>query len=242
MNKQHIIEEIRRTAKANGGSPLGRLRFRAETGIKESDWLGVYWVRWNDAVREAGLNPNKKTEAYQDEWLMAKIVSLARELGHFPVHAELRLKARTDADFPDDSTFRKFGSKHDLVAKVLEFCQTHEGHGEVLAMCGAVSGRPKLQSDDDCDGEADEVQVGFVYLLRSGRYHKIGRSNACGRRERELAIQLPEKATLVHEIRTDDPVGIEAYWHRRFEPRRQNGEWFVLTAADIRAFKRRRFM
>jgi len=88
---------------------------------------------------------------------------------------------------------------------------------------------------------ADEV-VGFVYLLQSGRHYKIGRTNALGRREREPAIQLPEKAKAVHSIETDDPVGIETYWHKRFEALRKNGEWFELGADELRAFKRRKFM
>ena len=78
--------------------------------------------------------------------------------------------------------------------------------------------------------------------MKSGRYYKLGRSNAAGRREYELSIQMPEKLSTVHTIRTDDPVGIEAYWHQRFEAKRQNGEWFDLCAADVKAFKRRKFM
>lgn len=78
--------------------------------------------------------------------------------------------------------------------------------------------------------------------MKSGRFHKIGHSNAAGRREYELAIQLPEKLKTIHVIRTDDPTGIEAYWHNRFKDKRKNGEWFDLTAADVAAFKRRKFM
>jgi hypothetical protein len=40
MDKEHIIAEIQRTAAANGGRPLGRLRFEGATGIKPQDWYG----------------------------------------------------------------------------------------------------------------------------------------------------------------------------------------------------------
>src|SRR6266508_3209671 len=223
MKKRQILEEIKRTAKANGGLPLGRLRFFTETGIKESDWRGVHWVRWNDAVREAGFTPNQKTAAYDDEWLITKLIAFARELGHFPVWAELRMKGRSAEDFPNDNTFRKFGSKEQIVARVADYCRTNKDCDDVLALCGAASDSGHSEPDDDSD---DAEEIGFVYLLKSGRFYKIGRSNACGRRARELAIQLPERATLVHQICTDDPVGIESYWHQRFEPRRKNGEWF----------------
>ncbi len=118
----------------------------------------------------------------------------------------------------------------------MNYCQEHPGFDDVAGIC-----RPIAEVQDNPSGEA-EIVFGFVYLMKSGRYYKIGRTNAVGRRERELTIQLPEKASTVHSIRTDDPGGIEAYWHGRFQSKRKNGEGFDLASADIKAFKRRKFM
>ena len=104
-------------------------------------------------------------------------------------------------------------------------------------MCPPSSDEPEPGARD----KADET-LGFVYLLRFGRHYKIGKTNAAGRRERELAIQLPDKVRTVHIIRTDDPDGIEEYWHNRFASKRRNGEWFELDSGDLKAFRRRKFM
>ena len=87
-----------------------------------------------------------------------------------------------------------------------------------------------------------DYAFGFVYLMQSGRFFKIGRSNAAGRRVYELGLRLPEPVRSIHVIPTDDPQGIEAYWHKRFAPKRRNGEWFALDSRDVAAFKRRKFM
>lgn len=239
MNKEHILAEIRRTAAENGGEPLGKQRFYRDTGIKESDWLGKHWARWGDAIRESGLEPNQMQGARDESALIESFISLMRELGKFPTANEVKLKARTTPGFPWHNTFARFGAKGQFAKRIQEYCRGREGCDDIVAFCNEVIVESPTTPDDLVE---ETGTFGFVYLIRSGRYYKIGRSNAAGRREYELAIQLPEKAVTVHSIRTDDPIGIEAYWHKRFEQSRKNGEWFDLSSADIKAFKRRKFM
>lgn len=241
MDKQHILDEIKRIARANGGKTPGLERFESETGIKLSDWYPHYWLRWGDAVQEAGFSPNKFQTAYDKDMVLDKYIGLIRELGHFPVHGEVRRKAKQDPTFPSHTVFDRLGGKQKLAALVVEYCKAHSGFEDILEICAGLSSTEKRTSKSTIDSTNQEV-VGFVYLLKSGRHYKIGKTNAVGRRARELAIQLPEKANTVHVIKTDDPTGIEAYWHKRFEAKRGNGEWFDLTIEDIKAFKRRKFM
>jgi hypothetical protein len=240
MDKAYIIDEIRRTAEKNGGMPLGKARFLAETGIRESDWLGKYWLKWSDAVCEAGYEPNKKQQAFDENWLFEKLAGLVRELGHYPVAAEIRMKAREDEEFPSHNVFSRFGRKAEVASALLTWCESNQGWPDVEAICAPIA---ETATDDVGAGSLAGVpNYGYVYLLKSGKYYKIGRSNSPGRREYELAIQLPERVKTVHTIKTDDPAGIESYWHRRFSDRRKNGEWFELSREDIVAFRRRKFM
>ena len=239
MNKQHILDEIRRTAKANSGVPLGRKRFAEETGIEERDWFGKFWGRWGEAVQEAGFAPNTLQDAFSDEILVEKLVVFIQELGRFPGNGHLRMKKRSDPSFPNDKVFdTHFGTRLKLRQAVVEYCKTHPGFDDVPPLCEPISA--------DVEPEKEKIPAsairGFVYLMKSGKHHKIGKTNATGRREYELAIQLPEKLNTVHVIKTDDPDGIEAYWHRRFASKRANGEWFELNREDVDAFKRRKFM
>lgn len=243
FNKAHIIAEIQRTAAENGGSPLGIERFQAETGIARGDWLGKFWARWGDALKEAGFDPNQLQGPRSDDDLLESLAKLTKELGRFPVDSEIKLKVKNNPGFPSHSTFARFGSRTSVAARLLEFAESR-GYEDVVTSCKSyvASRRPKEDDGGEEVATDERGEIGFVYLLKSGRNYKIGRSNSPGRRERELAIQLPDEANLVHSIKTDDPVGIERYWHNRFADRRKNGEWFELSAPDVAAFRRRKFM
>src|SRR5437667_11471585 len=119
MSKEHIIAEIQRAAKANKGVPPGWRRFEEQTGIRYYDWYGQFWTRWGDAVREAGFEPNRMTEAYDREFLLGKLVLLTRRLERVPVVGDLLLAARNDTAFPSAKVFRRLGSKDQLVSRVL---------------------------------------------------------------------------------------------------------------------------
>lgn len=238
MGRDYILTEIRRTAAENGGTPLGRLRFRQETGIREHDW-NKFWPRWSEAIAAAGLVPtNTFVVAFPLETMLQRLADLTRELGRFPVTRELKVKAAADARFPSSEAFRRLGSVRSLMHQLRTFAM-ERGYDDVVALCPTIPDHPERAFEGV---RAKAVDMGAVYLLKSGGFFKIGHSNAVGRRERELAIQLPEKSKVIHEIRTDDPSGIEAYWHRRFNDKRKNGEWFALTPEDIATFRRRKMM
>jgi hypothetical protein len=235
VTKQDIINAIQKTAKENGGKPLGMARFEQETGIKPHDWE-KHWARFGDAQKEAGFTANTLQVGYTDDFMIEKVIGLMRKLRKFPTSRELNVEKNNDPEFPSNSAFARLGSKEQFATKIVEYCKNKDGYDDIIALCENVIGNSgKNEGSDDSDVG---INVGAVYLFKHGKYYKIGKTNDTVRRGNELKIQLPENLDLIHEIKTDDPSGIEAYWHRRFEAKRMNGEWFDLNSGDIKAFKR----
>ena len=235
--KERILAEIRRLAAENGGKAPGKGLFQRETGITESEWYGKLWLRWNDAVAEAGFEPNEKQGKLSGDLVLDKYAEVCRHYGKPPSSAELRFYARSAPDFISHNTFTKhFGSKNGVIA-ALKARAVERGEDDLVAILPEVEAPSQ---SDDAVGTA-RASEGYVYLLKSGDHFKIGRSDEIEKRIKQISVSLPEKVELVHAIRTDDPPGIEAYWHRRFAEQRANGEWFKLSPADLKAFKRRKF-
>jgi hypothetical protein len=231
-SKEEILEQIKRTAKENRGVALGQIRFEKETGINSYEW-GKHFARFGDALKAAGFEPHQFTPPLADQLLIEKIVAVARKLGKFPTHREIEVERRNDPQLPSLSAFKRFGAKETTARKVFQYCEGKTGYQDVVDLCAPLLATPTKEN-----GEAPSDEVGEVYLFKSGHYYKIGKTNDTVRRGTEIRIQLPERVDLIHSIKTDDPSGIEAYWHRRFEPKRMNGEWFDLNTRDIKAFKR----
>lgn len=237
MEKQAILDELKRIAEESGGKSPGFQRFSSETGLRKSDWYPHLWLRWGDAIQEAGLPENEFISAFDPELLILKYIELIRELGHFPVEGELRIKAKEDQSFPSHSAFAKLGGKSVRVRKIAKYCEGKPEYENVLRICDGVA-LPKKKVEGPI--EPDASARGYVYLVKHGsrNEYKIGRTNNPLRREGEIRLQLPERIAPIHYIETDDPAGIERYWHARFSGKRKEGEWFSLSAADVRAFIR----
>ncbi len=232
--KDHILAEIKRLADAAAGVPPGRSAFARETGIADSVWAGRIWARWGDAVSEAGFTPNERKARVSEVAVLEKVGLACRHFGRLPTAQELKLYRRQqEPSFPSyDVIQARFGSMVELTARLSEWAATRADLADIAAML-------PVPSEAATPGAGQ--REGLVYLLRSGAHFKIGRSAEVERRVKQISVALPEAVELIHAIRTDDPPGIEAYWHRRFAEQRANGEWFRLSASDVAAFKRRKF-
>ena len=233
-DKDFILSEIKRIAAANDGRSPGRQVFERETGIKGSAWLGLYWASWGEALAEAGLASNAFRGQTGIDEIFEGLAQAVRHYKRYPSEAQIRMYRRINPALPSHSTLtNRFPSKEQMLVDFLGWLASRQEHADVLVYLPT----PKAEAPV----ALKPAQEGYVYLLKSGKHFKIGCTYNLERRIKEIRVALPEVITPVHVIRTDDPSGIEAYWHKRFDEKRANGEWFALSPQDVAAFKKRRF-
>ena len=211
---------------------MGQGRFQKETGISLFH-VSKYWPKYSDAIVEAGFKPNEPWVRYDDELLIKKSIEKIRKYGRYPSLNELFVEFNKGDDFPFH-IFKKRSQPY-MVGKIVEYCKDKLGYEDIIQACNPII--EKLNKKEDVGGVNTDQVAGEVYLMKSGRYYKIGKTDDVLRRGREINIQLPEKTDLIHTIKTDDMNGIETYWHQRFNSKRKKGEWFGLDSSDVRAFK-----
>ena len=82
-----------------------------------------------------------------------------------------------------------------------------------------------------------KTQAGFVYLLKSGPYYKIGVSTNVDKRIEQLATLPPFDIELVHTTYDTDMYALEKDLHNLYADKRKNGEWFELEESDVEYIK-----
>ncbi|MGN6209908.1 GIY-YIG nuclease family protein [Asticcacaulis sp.] len=237
--REQIITEIKRLS-IKHGRPIGRELFEKETAIGKHAWLGVYWARWGDALAEAGLEQNSKTPKIDPEFYYERLAGAFRHFHKIPTTTELRLYRNIDPSMPAHSTFDKtFGSKEEMLRRLKTWAASKAHFSDIFDMLSEITDKPEPEHHEDIS-----VKEGWVYILKYGDFYKIGAGSDLERRVKQIATKLPEDGELLHAIRTDDPFGIEAYWHKRFAEKRakNNSEFFKLSPKDVRVLKKRKFM
>lgn len=230
--KLEIIAKIRELAGREGRAP-GRELFQAETGIKAHVWRGKIWRQWSDALVEAGFAPNSLQASFTDDELLQPVLLIAKALGRFPSTSDIEFEIRKIPNAPGAKTIFGKWSMGEL-AVALAVYANRAGEKDVAALAQAYRARTSALKDQGNDSPA----IGYVYMQRHGNDFKIGFTASLNKRGRQIQIELPQEIELVHSILTDDPVGVEGYWHKRFASKRTRGEWFKLTKTDVAAFKR----
>lgn len=238
MTKDAIFRRVRELAAERGGH-ISFDAFLNETGIKDKWLRSQEWFEgWNNLLSKLGLETRSFGTVRTPPSKIAEAVAILIEReGRWPTEDDFRRERKKNSAFPSlgvISPLRRSGELAILIVN-LGASNAHFVKAATIAM--------KFQPNEK-NGEtvSTERVLGYVYLLRSGRRYKIGKTNDPLRRFREVRLELPEETHQVHTIPTDDPTGIEAYWHGRFSNKRvRNTEFFELDGTDVQAFKRRKY-
>ena len=236
MTREEILTEVKRLAESLGRAP-GRDIFEKETGVRSGDWYPKYWLRWGDLLKDAELQRNDFMQKMDDDIIIRHYLNFVRELGRIPVAGEIRNRRSEISSFPSHGVFNRLGGRQIFLRKCLDVASKVPEFTDLIPVLN--SGLKIDVQDEALDPSEDDLgAAGCVYLMRSGKYYKIGRTNSLLRREGELKVAIPIPPETIHSIQTDDPSGVEAYWHNRFDSKRGEGEWFLFSKADIVAFRK----
>ncbi len=239
MNREQILEEIRRHFEETGDVPGIESFLRDHPAVPRTAFRGLHWEKWTDAVREAGLTPRQFTPATDEAVVFRVLAELTLSLGAYPTQPQLTWRRKSDPTIPLASSLqRRFGNRAQQIARLRAWCTSEPGFEDVAAICAHASDAVESIPEPE---DLTEVKAGYVYLLHSKtRGYKIGMTSSMPRRWSEIENADPDDVELVHHFKTVDAAGIEAYWLRRFDAQRKDrGEWFSLLAKHVSEFKRR---
>lgn len=234
LTKEEILSELKAVAQETGTTP-GQGTFAKKTGIRRHEWYGKYgWRNWGDLVADAGLEANSPPEKISNDQLCEALYGLTEELGAIPSMADLNIRGEDDPSFPARQTITKrLGSAHQRAVAVLRWAEATGLEGDTVELFRGASRTEKTS-------RVAPSRTGWVYLMKQGQYHKLGKTNDTVRRGKELGRQAAEETTEIHAIETDDHHGLEKYWEDRWTKRgfHHRGEFYKLPSQEVASFRR----
>lgn len=241
MTKASVAKRVQDLALANGGR-VSFDQFVCETGIPAQRLRQQPWFPgWNALLLELGIETAVFSKPRTPEGtVVAAIARLIKRIGRWPTNDDFARARKSDDSFPSLKVISRIKNTGRLPALLKDYCSAD---ASLSLVAGIAEAQPQADVSIDHDIEGSDRVKGYVYMLRgSGRKYKIGHTNSPNRRFRQVQLEVPDPLVQVHSIPTDDPEGIEKYWHNRFvEKRIRNIEFFELDADDVRAFKRRKY-
>jgi hypothetical protein len=241
MDRESVKTQIERTVAANDGKPLSTKAFFERTNLTESALQRAGLPDYPTALEAFGYQRNERSQLLSDDQLFEPLAQLVRRLGRFPKRREFRVERYQNDSFPGGRNYSRRGKQEPLDIALVNWARTKESFQDVVRILDSASSTKKR---DGIAKRPRKIINGYVYLMRYGRGkdYKIGFTENVARREAQLDMISPSDVRIVWKIETDDPKGIEEYWHKRFKDRRLGTkEVFRLTAEDIAAFKRRKY-
>jgi len=105
----------------------------------------------------------------------------------------------------------------------------------------AAEGYVEPDIDEESDETSDDVttaksktEPGTFYLFQAGQLYNMGMTRfSIDERQAELEAQTSQPLTLVYAVEVDDPEGMVQRYHKKFDRKRQKGEWFGLSKKDV---------
>lgn len=94
------------------------------------------------------------------------------------------------------------------------------------------------QKNSAVNAPGPQANTGFVYLMESGGYFKVGQTRELHGRLQQITTLMPHPVRVLAVIHTSQPDREERYWHTYFASYRMNGEWFALHQEHLEEFAR----
>lgn len=85
--------------------------------------------------------------------------------------------------------------------------------------------------------ERQRSSKGFVYLIKQGKYYKIGRATKMNVRLRKYYSENPEPIDLLGHAYVSDYIQKELDLQKKLESKYYRGEWYILNEDDVQKIK-----